>query len=257
MNFTPNVEQVKTAVQWLIGVLTPILVTYGLTPDKIGLWGTLAGQVVPPVAMFCWAIWERTHKNTLATAGAILQAPTRTGEPSGTIVISPQAGNGAKAAAIDDNVGNVNFGNVSKALASATTQSSWFMGLAALLLCAPLLGACGVAQIASTPVSTVKAQQAIDLSQSIHKATVQAEVIYLKQPGCGLPASPPAPLCASYAVGLRMKSLDDTATKAIADAQKTIDAAGPNPAAIDAAVAAANFAVTQFQNFTAAYGAKK
>lgn len=108
----PNIEQIKTGVQWFIGVLTPLLVSYGLPSDKIGMWTNLLGQILPPVAMFVWAMWDRTHKNTLAQAGAILKAPGLDGKPSGTIVVSDQAKDGAAAAADDPNVKNVNYGPV-------------------------------------------------------------------------------------------------------------------------------------------------
>jgi hypothetical protein len=110
----------------------------------------------------------------------------------------------------------------------------------ALALCA-----CSPVQLATTPVPTVKAQQTLDLLQATHKAVLRGEVIYINQPGCGLPASPPPPLCASLVVGRKMKQLDDTATKALAEAQATIDTLGSSPAAITAAIAAANLAVTE------------
>jgi hypothetical protein len=124
------------------------------------------------------------------------------------------------------------------------------------ILCLLALGACSTIQTATAPVPTVKAQQALDLLQATHKTVLQAEVIYILQPACGLKGSPPAPACASYAVGLKMKALDATATKAIAEAQKTVSTLGATPAAIDAAIAGAQLAVTEFQNFTNSYGAK-
>ena len=130
----------------------------------------------------------------------------------------------------------------------------------AVLSCLLLLGACSTfnpTQIANTPVPTVKAQQTVDLLQATHKATLRAELIYIMQPACGLPASSLPPLCASYAVGKEMKRLDDIATREIARAQTAIDTLGSNPAAIDAAVAAAQLAVSTLQTYTAKYEVKK
>lgn len=112
------------------------------------------------------------------------------------------------------------------------------------------LGACAT----TTPVPTVKAQQTLDLLQSTHRAVLRAEVIYIKQPGCGLPASPPPPLCASLAVGKKMQQLDAKASAALAEAQAAIDTAGSNPALVDLAVTAAKLAVTEMQTFATSNG---
>lgn len=109
---SPNIEQIKTVVKWAIGVLTPLLVAYGFPPEKIGLWGTALGELIPPVAMFGWDMWDRRHKATLAQAGAILLTPGLDGKPSGTIVVSTEAKDGAVAAAEDPDVKNVNYGQV-------------------------------------------------------------------------------------------------------------------------------------------------
>lgn len=117
------------------------------------------------------------------------------------------------------------------------------------------LTACGktTEQIVNTPVSTVKAQQTIDFLQSTNKAVLRGELIYLNQRPCTLPGSPPPPLCASYAVGLQMKRLDDKAATALTTAQDAVEKLGDNPAAIDAAIAAAKIAVDEFKNFTNGY----
>lgn len=107
-----DLGKMKTGIQWAVGILTPLLVSYGLPPEKIGLWGNVAAELLPTLAMAVWALWERTHKNVLKEAGAILQGPGLDGNKSGTIVISPEAKDGAAAAAADGNVKNVNFGQV-------------------------------------------------------------------------------------------------------------------------------------------------
>lgn len=107
-----DLGKMKTGIQWAVGILTPLLVSYGLPPEKIGLWGSVAAELLPPLAMAAWALWERTHKNVLKEAGAILQTPGLDGRPSGTIVVSPEAKDGAAAAADDPNVKNVNYGDV-------------------------------------------------------------------------------------------------------------------------------------------------
>lgn len=111
-----------------------------------------------------------------------------------------------------------------------------------------LMGGCS--SLATSTVSTVKPQQALDLLQATHKTVLNAEVIYILQPPCGKPASPPAPFCASLAVGKQMQQLDVMATKALADAQTAIDNAGSNPTAVTTAIAAANLAVIELQTFT-------
>lgn len=119
------------------------------------------------------------------------------------------------------------------------------------------LGACSTITSLTSPVSVVKAQQTIDLVVATHKTTLQAEVIYLLQPPCGLKASPAPPLCASYAVGLQWKAIDDKVDRAVADAQAKINALGTDPTVLNAAIAAAQLAMSELSNFSAANGAKK
>lgn len=111
-----------------------------------------------------------------------------------------------------------------------------------------MLGGC--ASLTSTTVSTATPQKTLDLLQATHRTVLRAELIYIMQPPCGKSASPPAPLCASYAVGKKMSDLDAKATKALADAQAAIDTVGSNPALVDLAVQGAKLAVTELQNFT-------
>lgn len=116
------------------------------------------------------------------------------------------------------------------------------------------LGACSSLQSATVP--TVKAQQAVDFAQSAYKADLRAELIYLNQPACGLAKSPPAPLCASYAVGVKWKAIDEKLKKAIADAQTKISTLGTDPKVIDAAVAGIQLVLTELEDFTASTGVK-
>lgn len=112
-----------------------------------------------------------------------------------------------------------------------------------------LLGGCTALGLNDTKVSTVKAQQTVDLLQSTRTTVLTGEVIYLQQAPCGLAASPPPPLCASYAVGKEMRRLNGIAGPALAKAQTAIDNAGANPGAVDAAVAAAKLAVSELQTY--------
>lgn len=125
--------------------------------------------------------------------------------------------------------------------------------LAVLALLA--LGACSTFQTATVP--TVKAQQVVDLAQSVYKADLRAENIYLAQPPCGLAKSPQPPLCASYAVGLQWKAIDEKLKMAIADTQAKINTLGTDPKVLDAAVAALQLVLTELDNFTTVHGVKK
>jgi hypothetical protein len=119
-----------------------------------------------------------------------------------------------------------------------------YLVLVALLV----LGACSTLQ--TTTVSTVKAQQLVDVAVAVYKADLRAETLYLRQPACGLPASPPPPLCASYAVGVKWKALDEKLKSAIQKTQTTIDTLGSNPTAVSAAVAALQLALDELAAFT-------
>lgn len=119
--------------------------------------------------------------------------------------------------------------------------------LAVLALLA--LGACSTLQ--TTTVSTVKAQQTIDLAVAAYKADLRAEIIYLRLPPCGITGSPPKPLCASYAVAAKWKALDTKLHNAITTAQVRLDAVGTDPKVIDAAVAAIEVVLAEIETFTA------
>jgi hypothetical protein len=110
------------------------------------------------------------------------------------------------------------------------------------------LGACST--FASTTVSTVKVQQGIDFAVAAYKADLRAEIMYLRQPPCGLANSPKPPLCASYAVGIKWKALDAKLKGAITDAQTKLDAVGTDPKVIDAAMAAIQLVLIEIENFS-------
>lgn len=122
------------------------------------------------------------------------------------------------------------------------------------ILCLLALGACSTFQTATVP--TVKAQQAVDFATAAYKADLRAEVIYLSQPACGLPRSPPAPLCASYAVGTQWKAIDTRLKAAIILAQAKIDTLGADPKAIDAALGAIQLVLVELETFTSSNGVK-
>ncbi len=147
-----NKEQIKSIIQLLFGSGGPaasLILSYGVPADKLNLWVNLALAIIPPLAMGVWALIERTHKGTLASAGAILEKPTLNGDKTGTIIVSQNAGNGAAAAAVDPNVKNVNF------------QAHWsIIALAFFIL--PFLGACTMTGSQGTPV-TVTSQNLLPL----------------------------------------------------------------------------------------------
>jgi acetyl-CoA carboxylase alpha subunit len=110
-----NQEQIKSILQVLLGTggpLAALVMSYGVPADRLTLWTNLVLAIVPPAAAALWALWDRTQKNTLAQAGAILAVPAPDGKPQGNVIINPVATDGAKAAAADPTVGNVNYGKV-------------------------------------------------------------------------------------------------------------------------------------------------
>lgn len=125
---------------------------------------------------------------------------------------------------------------------------------AVAILAAVALSAC--ASLSTTTVPTVKAQQVVDLAISVEKASLRAENIYLAQRPCGLAGSPPPPLCASYAVGVKWKSLDGAVKARRIAVQSAVNTLGTDPKVLDAAVAALQLATNELQNFMAANGAK-
>lgn len=117
-----------------------------------------------------------------------------------------------------------------------------------VVLCLLALGACSTFQTATVP--TVKAQQLVDFATSTYKTSLRAENIYLRQAPCGLANSPKPPLCASYAVGVKWKAIDEKLKAAITDTQAKIDKLGTDPKVIDAAVAGIQLVLSELDNFT-------
>ena len=125
-----------------------------------------------------------------------------------------------------------------------------FASLALVLLLA------GCTSVASKTVPTVKAQQTVDLAQSAYKANLRAELLYLNQKPCGLAGSPKAPFCASYAVGVKWKELDEKLKRAITNAQGVLNTVGSDPKVVDAAIAAIQLVLEELDAFTASTGVR-
>ncbi len=124
--------------------------------------------------------------------------------------------------------------------------------LFASLAIALLLGGCGAFKASTTqvPVTKAEAQQALAEVQKGHAITVKLQTVYLRQTPCGTPGARPAPLCASYRVGVQMKAYDDAFSKTISAAQNDIDTLGDNPTVLALAVKSAQLAYTTFKTFT-------
>lgn len=125
-----------------------------------------------------------------------------------------------------------------------------FASLAVVLL----LGGCTALGLSTTTVSTTKAQQMVDLSLSVQRTVLRGETIYLKQPPCGLPASPAPPLCASLAVGQKVKALDARLKSSTANVQAAITSAGANPTIDKAIVDALELAMTELKSYASNNG---
>ena len=123
-----------------------------------------------------------------------------------------------------------------------------------VILCLFALSAC--ANLSTTTVPTVKAQQVVDLAISVEKASLRAENIYLAQKPCGLAGSSPPPLCASYAAGVKWKSLDDAVKTRRVKVQEAINTLGTDPKVLDLAVEALQLATNELQTYVATNGAK-
>lgn len=97
-----NAEQIKSILQLLLaagGPLSSLLLSYGVSADKMTLWVNLALAILPPLGAGIWALIERTHKNQIAAVAA---------NPGvAQIVVKDGAGDGAKAAAEDPKLDNV------------------------------------------------------------------------------------------------------------------------------------------------------
>jgi hypothetical protein len=99
----PNQDQIKSILQLLLGAggpLAALLISYGVPQDKINLWVNLLVAVLPMIIGAVWAILDRTHKNTIASAAAIPGVSE--------VVIKSDAKDGAAQAAADPTLTNVN-----------------------------------------------------------------------------------------------------------------------------------------------------
>jgi len=119
------------------------------------------------------------------------------------------------------------------------------------------LAACNTLQTLNTPVSTVDAQKALVTLQLAHAAALTTELVYLNQPACGLAGSRPPPFCASLKVGKQMKAADVAFTGTMTAAQSAVADLGESASVIDAAIKAAQAALSSFQAITAAYAPPK
>lgn len=101
-NFTPNQEQIKSILQMLLGSSGPfaaLIMSYGVPASQFQLWANLITAIVPPLIAAGWAIWDNTHKKTIAAAAAV---------PGVTeIRVADNATDGAKAAEQDSTLPNV------------------------------------------------------------------------------------------------------------------------------------------------------
>jgi hypothetical protein len=99
----PNQEQIKLALQWLLGAggpLTALILSYGVSQEKLSLWTNLALYIIPPAISWAWGTWDRTHKNTIKAAAVVPGVSE--------VVIESNAKGGAAKAAADPALTNVN-----------------------------------------------------------------------------------------------------------------------------------------------------
>lgn len=98
-----NAEQIKAILQMLLGTGGPVaalILSYGVPPDKLNLWTNLAVAILPGMISGAWALWDNTHKKTIAKAAAVPGVSE--------VVIESNAKDGAAAAAADPKLENVN-----------------------------------------------------------------------------------------------------------------------------------------------------
>jgi len=126
---TPNAEQVKTAVLYLLassGPLYQVLIGKGMTPDQIGSLQNLLITFGPMVVAASIGVGRRTRDAVVAAAARLIA-------DKGKITLEPSSGI-AKALATDPDVKNVVNGSV---------RSHWLIGAIGVALVAPmLLGGC-------------------------------------------------------------------------------------------------------------------
>jgi len=96
-----NLDQVQSLIRTLLaagGPITALLVMYGAPGDKVAMWVSLALSILPPVVSGVWGILNKTDRAKVESAGAM---------PGVNVIVSPQASEGAKAAALDPTVPGV------------------------------------------------------------------------------------------------------------------------------------------------------
>lgn len=99
----PNQEQLKAILQMLLGSGGPVaalVLSYGVPADKLSLWTNLLVAVLPPLVAGAWAMFDNTHKQTIAAAASVPGVSE--------VVINRDATDGAAAAAADSTLKNVN-----------------------------------------------------------------------------------------------------------------------------------------------------
>ena len=98
----PNLDQWLSLTRTLLaagGPISGLLVLYGLPQDKATMWLSVALIVVPPIVSAVWGLLNKTDRNKLATVNAM---------PGVDVTVAPSASAGAKAAAQDPALTNVN-----------------------------------------------------------------------------------------------------------------------------------------------------
>jgi len=109
----------------------------------------------------------------------------------------------------------------------------------------------------TTGYSADQARADLVTVQKAHAVALSAELLYLRQAPCGLAGSLPAPLCASYKVGVQMQAANKAADGTIAAAEAAVENIGDNPNALKLAVEGAKAAMASWQALTAAYAPPK
>jgi hypothetical protein len=89
------------------------------------------------------------------------------------------------------------------------------------------------------PFNTTDPQKAVLALQQAHQVELVLFVAYLKQPPCGTAEAPPAPLCASYAVGVQWKKAEDAFDTAVSAAENAVKTMGDQTTIVNAAIATA------------------
>lgn len=130
-----------------------------------------------------------------------------------------------------------------------------------IVLLALLLPGCANLKAAYTavtaPISTTDAQKTYAGLETARLAELKIAIAYTSQPACGLPASPPAPLCASYSFALQWQKADAAFADAMLALKNTLADSGSSATAVQLAINGAQNALTALQSITASYGAKK